>query len=62
MSPRHRALVLVVLVQQAFRPSELGRHLAAILCYDSRLDMFRFINFMDYDGRRKRNGSCRDPS
>ena len=52
-------LVLVVLVQKAFRPSMLGNHLAAILCYDPRLDMFRFINFKDYDGRRKRNGTCR---
>jgi hypothetical protein len=60
--PESGDLVLVVLVQQAFRPSELGSHLAAILCYDPRLDMFRFINFMDYDDRRKRNGSCRDPS
>jgi hypothetical protein len=57
--PESGDLVMVVLVQQAFRPSVLGSHLAAILCYDPRLDMFRFINFMDYDGHRKRNGTCR---
>jgi hypothetical protein len=31
----------------------------SLLCYDPRLDKFRFINFMDYDGFRDRNGSCR---
>jgi hypothetical protein len=60
--PESGDLVLVVLSRLSYIIHRRGMwgpsyHLM-LLCHDPRLDMFRFINFVDYDGFRNQNGTC----